>query len=502
MEKEEDMDMDVASEASEELKVYKVAAYLNSNKDPFGLTIKGKTKGYIKAHKKIQGLAVRGKNVNSKEGKLKFLDVSRGRGMVNGIVEVSVDCLEKGEVEIKVYDPSLDKKKGATIELRKVSDFDYIYVEKVKDIITSLIDNFLKEGEKNVNVEVRKPGTKENLTCDICDWETRHSSALKGHMKRMHSNTQIIKAINKCEKCDYKTQSIASMMVHKRIEHEKESKKRQKDTFQCRIEKCASTFDTKQKLETHKSTQHESSRHLQENKSPTSSPPRKKLDTIVEENEEEILDLDNMEINIEKEQMNSTNFLLQKRIKELEIVVENILEEKAKLEKLNSTLKTTIEQLSCKGIVIPKHLSSVHPSHISQLKGFKMIYKTLGNGRCLENSVAVHIFEDEDEGENVKKLVNNFIADNWDNYFHHKIALPYTETIGVGSNAKCVRKESKEEMLAFLRSEESLWHIQTHKSFLLWLPCSILTSISSPIMERKDFGHLFVQSLHWLPLRS
>ena len=43
-----------------------------------------------------------------------------------------------------------------------------------------------------------------------------------------------------------------------------------------------------------------------------------------------------------------------------------------------------------------------------------------------------------------------------DNYFHDTIALPYTETIGVGSNAKCVRKESKEEMLAFLRSEESL----------------------------------------------
>ena len=32
------------------------------------------------------------------------------------------------------------------------------------------------------------------------------------------------------------------------------------------------------------------------------------------------------------------------------------------------------------------------------------MYKTLGNGRCLENSVAVHIFEDEDEGENVKKF--------------------------------------------------------------------------------------------------
>ena len=86
------------------------------------------------------------------------------------------------------------------------------------------IDNLLKEGEKDINVKVGKSGIKENLTCDIRGWETRHSAALMGHKKQMHSNTQNNKAINKCEKCDYKTQSRASMMVHRRIEHEKESK--------------------------------------------------------------------------------------------------------------------------------------------------------------------------------------------------------------------------------------------------------------------------------------
>ena len=91
-------------------------------------------------------------------------------------------------------------------------------------MITSLIDNILKEGEKDIKVKVGKSGMKENLACDICGWETRHLAALKGHKKRMHSDTQNIKAINKCEKCDYQTQSRASMMVHRRIEHEKESK--------------------------------------------------------------------------------------------------------------------------------------------------------------------------------------------------------------------------------------------------------------------------------------
>ena len=71
------------------------------------------------------------------------------------------------------------------------------------------------------------------------------------------------------------------------------------------------------------------------------------------------------------------------------------------------------------------------------------MYKTLGNGRCLENSVAVHIFEDEDEGENVKKKVNHHIADNWDNFYQYKIGLPYKETFGVGAKERRWRRNQK-----------------------------------------------------------
>ena len=49
MEKEEDIEN---PNVAKELKVYKESAYLNSNKDPFGLTIKGKSKGYIEAQKR------------------------------------------------------------------------------------------------------------------------------------------------------------------------------------------------------------------------------------------------------------------------------------------------------------------------------------------------------------------------------------------------------------------------------------------------------------------
>ena len=81
-----------------------------------------------------------------------------------------------------------------------------------------------------------------------------------------------------------------------------------------------------------------------------------------------------------------------------------------------------------------------------------MTYKTIGNGACLENALAVHVYEDETEGPKVKRRINNHVADNWDTYYKYKIELPYTEVVGVGENAKTVTKNTREEMLEFLRS--------------------------------------------------
>ena len=57
---------------------------------------------------------------------MKILDASHNKAMINAIVEVSTkNEVEKGNVELKIYNPSLNKKKGATIEMRKVLDFEY-----------------------------------------------------------------------------------------------------------------------------------------------------------------------------------------------------------------------------------------------------------------------------------------------------------------------------------------------------------------------------------------
>ena len=43
------------------LKAYKEKPYLNSNKEPFGLTLKGKSKEYINAHVGVKALLIKGK---------------------------------------------------------------------------------------------------------------------------------------------------------------------------------------------------------------------------------------------------------------------------------------------------------------------------------------------------------------------------------------------------------------------------------------------------------
>ena len=42
--------LDVSHDSTEEIRVYKEKPYFNSDKQPFGLTLKGRSKDYIKAH--------------------------------------------------------------------------------------------------------------------------------------------------------------------------------------------------------------------------------------------------------------------------------------------------------------------------------------------------------------------------------------------------------------------------------------------------------------------
>ena len=81
-------------------KAYKEKPYLNSNKQPFGHTLKGKTKEYIDAHIKIKGLLIKGKEIANSVGRMKILDTTNNRAMVNTIVEIESKEGIKGKAEL------------------------------------------------------------------------------------------------------------------------------------------------------------------------------------------------------------------------------------------------------------------------------------------------------------------------------------------------------------------------------------------------------------------
>ena len=91
---------------------YKEFPYFNSNNEQFGVTLKGKTKAYINAHIIIKELIVKGKELVTPLGTIKFLDTSSNNARINTVVVSNEN--NKGNAEIIAYDPSRKRTKGAT----------------------------------------------------------------------------------------------------------------------------------------------------------------------------------------------------------------------------------------------------------------------------------------------------------------------------------------------------------------------------------------------------
>ena len=223
-------------------------------------------------------------------------------------------------------------------------------------------------------------------------------------------------------------------------------------------------------------SEHRQKEHLVENirtkeiLTPSSSPPRKKSDVPLIWDD----DVDKMEvdmIDMEMEASNVVQIMLENRIRELEAQIEEMNQQKKEDKTNYSKLQKDIENLKCNNMIprkqkIPKHLFSVQEKHLPFLRGYRMRFMSDPNGACLENSASVHLYEDPDEGAKLKKRVNNHVADHWYQYYHEKIPLPYVETVGVGEHAKVVKKKTAEEMIDFLRGEESLMVYSNYQELL------------------------------------
>ena len=178
-----------------EYKVYNEKVYNNSDREPLGVSINGKTKEYLGAHEAIRNMMKLGRKYIIKEGEMKIVDVKYLNAMVNVVIDVTKDGGNKGRVELKIHNPSA-RKRGATLELRKMSGFEYKHVHFLKNIINILLDGFIMG--KDLNDIVKTVGRQNSspwitskpklFTCDKCNFETRFAAALKTHKTKIHEN--------------------------------------------------------------------------------------------------------------------------------------------------------------------------------------------------------------------------------------------------------------------------------------------------------------------------
>ena len=78
-----------------------------------------------------------------------------------------------------------------------------------------------------------------------------------------------------------------------------------------------------------------------------------------------------------------------------------------------------------------------------------------GDGSCLYGSASAHIYQDQKHANELRRSCHKFMIDNWA-YYNGFFPTPFTETVGVGFEARQVTLNTQSELIQFLLSDESL----------------------------------------------
>ena len=120
--------------------------------------------------------------------KLNVLDVKSLPVMKVAIVEVSKSDKSRGNVELKVYKPSVKKNKGASLEMRKLSGYDFEHVRVLRETIEHYLDDYINEDNAKL-VDMKVQDTI--FRCVKCDWISKSEPALKSHITRIHDEKKL-----------------------------------------------------------------------------------------------------------------------------------------------------------------------------------------------------------------------------------------------------------------------------------------------------------------------
>ena len=235
-------------------------------------------------------------------------------------------------------------------------------------------------------------------------------------------------------------------------------RKRQKDTLNC--DTCSLVFDCKDNLNKHMKSMHDRNSDTLSTTSPCSSPPRKKLEILNESNNEiEKMNTNDTLVNNETEnvigQEHDLVIKLNARIRSLESSVQSLAVRNDQDGELKAILYQQMEKFRLQNDeeTCRKTLFDVKEAHVSSLNGFKSYMKIVGNGACLENCTAMHLFKDQALGVKVKRIVNDHMVSNLD-YYSNMIQYPYKEFIFAEQDYIVIN--TPDELKDFLQSDRSL----------------------------------------------
>ena len=335
---------------------------------------------------------------------------------------------------------------------------------------------FMATSQKCLKIHIAFVHEPIFFKCEVCPMITRTELALHYHIDIKHNTHWDVEAkqdkniklepnettsMIQCEFCEKTFVSDKGITIHTSKIHKKEYKNKHKSHKEpgnkCYI--CGFMFITEEAFKAHTEEIHHQEYIIQRSDSLSKSPPSKK----VKEHQSENMDLEQSDIFKLKDE----------KITELTCKVNQLQLKLKEKEENNTNLVTTKD---CKYDMgkninkgpIPHYLTPVQDQHLPDLNGIKM--KADGNpgGDCLSSCTTMHISytKDNTERRRFNSKINNHIADNFDNFYINKISLPYTETVGVGHKARRVTCNTREELLDFLRSQDSLCTYSNYQELL------------------------------------
>ena len=126
-----------------------------------------------------------------------------------------------------------------------------------------------------------------------------------------------------------------------------------------------------------------------------------------------------------------------------------------------------------------------------------MEHPTIGNGDCGSNGAALHFYRDQTLGQYLKRNINNFQVDHWEEGGLKEAYNRYPIEVIIGTG-KSLSIQNENEMKSFLRN---------NKSSLMWSGAEDMKTISTlfqvPVkitnVSRRDSGQISWNHINFLP---